>query len=201
MQEWVLKKRSIWFHIIITYFTCGIWAIIYFCFKQKQKNKEETYEEHLNNYMPTGNEKLDDYYRIEKEYLPILKKHYDNIEKINMLYTVANNLALPNSKEMQQVINLCLRDIELAPQILNYCKEIANNYDDDNLEKYLIDYSSFKRLAIIYEKQKKYDKAINVCKQAIKLGFYKDGTPGQMPGRLARLIKKSNQQKQQLENK
>ena len=133
MQEWVLKKRSIWFHIIITYFTCGIWAIIYFYFKQKQKNKEETYEEHLNNYMPTGNEKLDDYYRIEKEYLPILKKHYDNIEKINMLYTVANNLALPNSKEMQQVINLCLRDIELAPQILNYCKEIANNYDENSL--------------------------------------------------------------------
>ena len=117
------------------------------------------------------------------------------------MYTVANNLALPNSKEMQQVTDLCLQDIKLAPQILNYCKELANNYDDDNLERYLVSYPSFKRLAIIYEKQGNFKKAIDICKQAIELGFYKDGTPGQMPGRLARLIKKSNQQKTQIENK
>ena len=197
MKEWILKRRSILFHIVITYFTCGIWAVIYFYCKLTQNNKEETYNEYANSYIPTGDKKLDDYYEIEKQYSPILTEHYKNVEKINMLYTVANNLALPDSKQMQEVIDLCLKDIELAPQILNYCKAIANNYNDD-LENHLINYVSFQRLAIIYEKQKEYQKAIDVCKMAIQLGFYKDGTAGQMPGRLARLINKSNKQNIQL---
>ncbi len=39
MKEFILKKRSIWFHIIVTYFTCGIWAIIYLYFKYNNSNK------------------------------------------------------------------------------------------------------------------------------------------------------------------
>lgn len=200
MKKWVLKKRNILFHIIATYFTCGIWAIIYFYFKFTSNNIEETYTEHINNYVPTGNEQIDNYYRIEKQYLPILNKHYKNIEQINMLYTIANNLSLPNSSQMQQVAELCLEDIRLAPQILNYCKEMANYYND-SLENHLINYVSFQRLAIIYEKQGEYEKAIDVCKQAIALGFYKDGTAGQMPGRLARLINKLNKKNVQIKQK
>lgn len=40
MKDFVLKKRSVWFHIIVTYFTCGIWAIIYLYFKYKNSSKE-----------------------------------------------------------------------------------------------------------------------------------------------------------------
>lgn len=40
MEKFILKKRSIWFHIIVTYFTCGIWAIIYLYFKFKNSSKE-----------------------------------------------------------------------------------------------------------------------------------------------------------------
>lgn len=36
-EKWVLKKRSIWFHILVSYFTCFIWTIIYFVCKSKQK--------------------------------------------------------------------------------------------------------------------------------------------------------------------
>ena len=197
MRDWVLKKRSIVFHIVVTYFTCGIWAIIYLCCKSTQNNKEETYEEHLNNYVPTGNKDEDEYYRIEKQYYSVCTKHYKNIEKINMLYTVANNLTSPNSPEMQKVIELCQKDIELAPQIMNYYKELANYYKND-LDEYITNYVSFQKLAIIYEKRKEYQKAIDVCKLAIQIGFYKDGTAGQMPGRLARLIKKANKQNVQL---
>ena len=39
MENFILKKRSIWFHIIVTYFTCGIWAIIYFSFKFKNSKE------------------------------------------------------------------------------------------------------------------------------------------------------------------
>ena len=77
---------------------------------------------------------------------------------------------------------------------------IRDSYNDD-LEKHLINYETFQRLAIIYEKQKEYEKAIDICKYAIEVGFYKDGTSGQMPGRLARLIKKSRQENLKINEK
>lgn len=53
-------------------------------------------------------------------------------------------------------------------------------------------YSTFKRLAIIYEKQKRYREAIKVCENAIALDATNDGTDGGMQSRLARLKKKLN---------
>lgn len=177
--------------------------IIYYTIKRDKKesnnhHSEESSEQYINDEY--SNDDLNDYIRIEEKYTKVLDNHFKNIEKINMLYTVANNLSLPNSPQMQQVIDLCLQDIELAPQISNYCKEMAIHYNDD-LDNHLFNYVSFHRLAIIYEKQGEYQKAIDVCRQAIELGFYKDGTAGQMPGRMARLIKKSNNQNIKLDNK
>lgn len=202
MRKWILKKRSIFFHIFATFFTGGIWAIIYIYCKLTSSNtvKEKTYKQYVEEYNFLGNDNLDDYIRIEKKYSKVLDQHFKNIEKINMLYTIANNLSLPNSSEMQQVINLCLDDIALAPQIYNYCKEMAIHYNQD-LENHLFNYVSFQRLAIIYEKQGEYQKAIDICRQAIELGFYKDGTAGQMPGRMARLMKKLNNKNAKIENK
>ena len=126
----------------------------------------------------------DKYYRINNsEYSAVFRTHYQYLEKINMLYTIANNLSTPNSSQMEQVISLCIEDIKLAPKIREY-------YDNTALPIY----PSFQRLAIIYEKQKEYQKAIEVCNYAITLGFYKDGTAGQLPGRLARLIKKATKE-------
>lgn len=45
-EEWVLKKRSIWFHIIVGYFTAFIWTFIYFYCKF-QKNKKIKQKEDL----------------------------------------------------------------------------------------------------------------------------------------------------------
>lgn len=188
--------------ILVIYF---IFVIYYTVKKNKNESNNYNTQESSEQYMPYENdnyesEDLDNYIQIEKKYNNVLNKHFKNIEKINMLYTVANNLSLPNSPQMQQVIDLCLQDIELAPQISNYCKEIASHYNDD-LDNHLFNYVSFQRLAIIYEKQGEYQKAIDVCKQAIELGFYKDGTAGQMPGRMARLIKKLNNQNIKINNK
>ena len=52
-------------------------------------------------------------------------------------------------------------------------------------------YSSYKRLAIIYEKRKEYMNAIDVCVRAIRAGFVDDDTSGKMYGRLARMIRLS----------
>lgn len=144
-----------------------------------------------NNIINFGDKNLDDYIRIENKYEKICNQHFKNIEKIEMLYTVANNLSTPNSAEMQKVIDICIEDIKIAPTYMEYCKEMANHYKDD-LDNWVPNYVSFQRLAIIYEKQKEYKKAIEVCNHSIKLGYLKDGTKGQMPGRLARLLKKVN---------
>ena len=50
---------------------------------------------------------------------------------------------------------------------------------------------AYVRLAMLYEKQEKYQEAIDVCVEAIKLGAVNDGNKGKMYGRLARLIRKS----------
>ena len=212
MKELILKKRSILFHIIATYFTCGIWAILYFGCKFSNNSSDFTknnssFEDNIGNISDKTNDNNSFFYdinyeeleKLENKYRPILDKHYKNLEKIGMQYTVANNLSLPNSPEMQKVIDLCLEDITLAPEFLEFHIKEAKLYGK-NLQDWLPNYPSFQRLAIIYEKQGEYQKAIDVCKQAIDLGFYKDGTTGQMPGRLARLIKKANKQNIQLKN-
>lgn len=190
-MNWIVKKHNIWTHILLTYFTCGIWLIIWLYYKNKYKrNIHYNIKININDNSSYNETDYEEFINIQNKYKKVLDEHYNNIEKINMLYTVINNLALPSHPEMNKVINLCEQDIQLAPIILEYCKEMANHYND-KLENHLINYVTFQRLAIIYEKQKEYQKAIDVCKYAITLGFYKDGTAGQMPGRLARLIKKA----------
>lgn len=208
MKEWILRKRSIIFHIIATILTGGVWAFIYLSLKFSDISEDDdnnfhsfrdTFEEEITNEQYSGINycELD---KLEQKYRPLLDKHYKNLEKIGMMYTVANNLSLPNSPQMQKVIDLCLEDISLAPQFLEYHVQEAKLYER-KLEDWLPNYPSFQRLAIIYEKQKEYQKAIDICQQAIELGFYKDGTNGQMPGRLARLIKKANKENIQINKK
>lgn len=129
--------------------------------------------------------------KIEKKYENIVNMHFKLIEKIKMNYTIVMNLGDVFSPQMDSVINDCLKDISLAQDFYNYCKEKAEYYNEP-IENHLPLYDSFKRLSIIYEKRKEYIKAIEICQQAITIGFYKDGTDGQLPGRIARLYKKVN---------
>lgn len=50
---------------------------------------------------------------------------------------------------------------------------------------------AYTRLAMLYEKQERYDEAIDICSAAIRNGITIDGSKGQMYGRLARMIRKS----------
>ena len=50
---------------------------------------------------------------------------------------------------------------------------------------------AFKRLAIIYERQDRYEEALAVCDQALDIGTT-DGTKGGFEGRKERLRKKMN---------
>lgn len=129
--------------------------------------------------------------KIHDKYRKVSDMHFKLLEKIRMNYTIVMNLGDEFSPQMDEVITDCKRDIAIAQEYYNYCKEEADYYNEP-IEHYLPIYESFKRLAIIYEKRKEYDKALEVCQKAIDIGFYKDGTAGQIPGRMARLYKKLN---------
>lgn len=144
--------------------------------------------------------KRDEYERAVNRWQGIMDEHYRLIDQIGVAYTVANNLSLPDSPEMQKVIELCKKDIAIAElfkkaYIERTQAQVKAGYvGAEALNWPLPNYSTFKRLAIIYEKQKKYDDAIAICQQAIELGYVDDGTEGKMPGRVARLIKKKGKE-------
>lgn len=137
--------------------------------------------------------------RLEKEYRPIFKKHEMLMEQIGAAYAIANELKTPDSPEIDHVIALCREDIALAPQIREYWKkrdDIFKN-EESSVPK---NYPTFSRLAIIYEKRKEYQNAIDVCSQAVELGFTSDRTEGGMIGRAARLTRKLNQENARISN-
>lgn len=142
--------------------------------------------------------KYEQFERVQKRYENIVKRHYELIEQIGVAYTIANNLKMPNSPEMDRVISLCEEDISLAVAFKKYWEELGKTGYYESAYENLPEYPAFKRLAIIYDKQKEYDKAIAVCQQAINLGYVRDGTDGQMPGRLARLMRKAGDVKKKI---
>ena len=150
--------------------------------------------------------KHDEYDKILKKWHVVFDEHQMLSEQIGVAYTIANNLSLPDSPEMHRVIELCKKDIALAEMFKRACIERdeaaikAGYYSKDDIGRALPSFPTFKRLAIIYEKQKRYDEAIAVCERAIELGFINDGTEGQMPGRIARLMKKKGNKFIKIEN-
>lgn len=126
--------------------------------------------------------------QLEKQYRTALQTHSKNEENIDQLYSIASGMNNVHSDVMAKVVSMCLEDIKMAPEVIRYQKEWDILYFGELSPSY--SYSTFKRLAIIYEKQKHYQKAIEVCEDAIALGATNDGTEGGMQGRLVRLKKK-----------
>lgn len=133
-------------------------------------------------------EKIDRKNELMKQYKSILEKHGKLREQIGIQYTVAREKNGFDSKEMEAVVDLCKKDIDLAGDVMEYYhrSESVNGVHVDP-SAYM---DTFQRLAIIYEKQGKYDEAIEVCKQAIQYGILRDGTQGGMQGRIARIMSK-----------
>ncbi len=136
-----------------------------------------------------------------KEYKPYLDKHERLVDEINEKYSIAYNLTGYHSPEMEYVIDLCYQDIELAPMIKEFQIEMNRIFHENEEDRKLPQYQSFSRLAIIYEKQGNFEKGIEICNIALRLGYTRDGTQGGMRGRMARLIRKNNNQVEKIEIK
>ncbi len=167
----------------------------------KMEEKRKAAELARRNELKKQEEIQDHYYKVDNEYRALMEKHYKLTEKIGQLYSVASNLFAVDGPEMQKVIDLCLEDIALLPKYREICKEqekarkayIALVYknEQNSFEMPPIDYwESYKRLAIIYEKQKRWEDAIELCKEALSNGITKDGNSSGFIGRAARLMRK-----------
>lgn len=77
---------------------------------------------------------------------------------------------------IEKCVEYCKKDIEIAQDFVDEFGEVPR-------------IPSFKRLAIIYEKQERYKDAIDVCDRALELGT-PDGTKGGFEGRKERLRRK-----------
>ena len=124
--------------------------------------------------------------QVERKYNDIVSKHYTLLEKIEEQYSIAINQPTIYTEETTKCISLCMQDIEIAPQFMEYLKEDAI-VNHKKLE--IPVYSSFQKLSLLYEKQGDINNAIMPCQRAIELGFLKDGTKSGYKGRIARLNK------------
>lgn len=130
--------------------------------------------------------------KVHKKYESVYNSHIKLEDEINLKYSVAKELKTFDSPEMNEIIELCIKDISYAPLMIKYRQELKVAGENESWYAPLERYDTFKRLAIIYEKRKEYDKAIDICKQAINLRLIKDGSQGGYPGRMARLTRKNN---------
>ena len=117
-----------------------------------------------------------------KSKVSALERHYQLIE------------AIGKEKDEDKLIKLCIEDISIAEDFkAEYYAKAKKEISDMNLKgKAARDYISlppcypgFEKLAIIYEKRKDYDSAINICDSSIRAGFL--GKDGSMIERIKRL--------------
>lgn len=120
----------------------------------------------------------------DKDFRAKTKEYYDTLEKVENQWSVLYNLKVYTGPNADKYIELCRLNIQ------QYIKM-------DERGKLFADYESpilipaYKRLSMIYEKQGNYEKAFEICIEAIKNGIEYDGTKSGFKGRAARMIKKS----------
>lgn len=120
---------------------------------------------------------------------PYGDKYYEYMGKVESAWSVLQNLKLFFGDEAEAFERLCIENLALYKNMIDYdAQNASRNYEPP---KHV---PAYVRLAMLYEKQEKYQKAIDICVEAIKIGAYDDHSKGKMYGRLARLIKKSGVQ-------
>ena len=118
--------------------------------------------------------------RYNSEYRPIWDKYRIGMEKLQSEWSVIYNKKIYNRKRAERYEYDCIKNIQLYKQLIAIDKKYG--------EKSPPNVPAYKRLAMLYEKQGKYEKAVTVCTDALRNGACGDG----MQGRLARMIKKAD---------
>lgn len=125
--------------------------------------------------------------QIEQKYSKYINMHYLILEKVKSgLYSDAINSENIDNDYSTECIKICYKDLEIAPFIIQWQKELATALKRDYVP---LDYGSHKYLINILKKQNKIEEAINVCDKYIELGLIDDGTKGGIIKRKEDLLK------------
>ena len=98
--------------------------------------------------------------------------HFTYSELIDVYYKQRKD----RDDAIEKCVEYCKKDVEIADEFVNEFGDVPR-------------ISSYKRLAIIYEKQERYEEALEVCNQALEIGTT-DGTKGGFEGRKERIQEK-----------
>ena len=120
---------------------------------------------------------------LERKYGSVVRRHFKIISSVEEEYSIWYNMGMPDDARKQKIISLCEEDIALSPIVKSYFLE-------SNPGEPLPSYESYKRLAILYEKTKDYERAHDVCLRALESGFVSEGGGRTVHSRLARLERK-----------
>lgn len=119
---------------------------------------------------------LEKYQRYQKEVEAVANRYFSLMEKIQKNWSVLYNSKDYTGKLAQKIENMCLDDI-------TYYKEMRR-IDEKYEKKTPLNVPAFTRLAMLYEKQEKFEASVSICKEAIQLGIDEKS-------RLLRMIKKA----------
>ena len=116
------------------------------------------------------------YERYLKEVKCVADKYYNQLPKIQEGWSVLYNLGNYTGSLADKFEKDCLSNIE------SYKKMVV--IDKKHGQKTATNIPAFKRLAMLYEKQGRFEESVEVCKQAIAYGMDERS-------RMARMIKKA----------
>lgn len=136
-------------------------------------------------YIPMQNMSADNVIANHEKYSKCSATYFDGLEELESMWSVMYNLKITTGEKADAFEAKCKDNINDLYKMLNIGRKCG--YDSTMPPRV----PAYVRLAMIYEKQERYQDAINICAEAIKAGAINDGSKGKMYGRLARLIKKS----------
>lgn len=114
----------------------------------------------------------------DKRHKAITDKYFPQIHEIEEEWSILYNLKNYTGERAQKLEQYCIQNIKLYKKMAEIEKEY-NQTPPPNAP-------AFKRLAMLYEKQVRYEEAVSVCSDALFSGAWGDG----MRPRLARMIKR-----------
>lgn len=150
----------------------GILEKLFNTFTQAKNHNDINYEYPINKYSWE-----------DKAYVAASNKYFSGMEKIEEDWSILYNLKCYTGPKADKFINECKQNID---DFFSW-QRIAQKYNETSPPSV----PAFKRLAMIYEKQERYEDAISICKDALLACAHRDGSKGGMKGRLARMLKKA----------
>lgn len=113
----------------------------------------------------------------QKELRPVFNKYSDLINKIETQWSIVYNSKDYTCRLACEIEKECYEAIKLLKKLC----EIDLKYEETPMPGS----KAFKRLAMLYERQGKYESSVDICKQAIRFGMDERA-------RMLRMIKKAN---------